>query len=87
MDDLEKLAEATFDMQASLHGREAAEDSFLSALLIALRQTSPQVTDRIGDHFMALAASRRDELPLEQVAGFDARAAALHERLKLLQRL
>jgi len=87
MDDLKKLAEATFDMQASLYGRHAAEDSFLNALLIAIRQTSPQVIDRVGEHFMPLAASRRNALPPEQVEGFDARASALFENLQQLQRL
>lgn len=67
-------------------GKQAAEDSLLDAMLLALRMHAPAVFKATHENFTAISAGNRKRLPEEALNGFDERHRVLAEKLALLQK-
>ena len=67
-------------------GKQAADDSLLDAMLLALRMHAPAVFNATHEHFTVISKGNRERLPEEAQSGFDERHRVLAEKLVLLRK-
>ncbi|MGQ3051069.1 MAG: hypothetical protein ACT6S0_04730 [Roseateles sp.] len=66
-------------------GRDIADDLMLDALLLALRMHAPATFNGVHDRFIAMSPTKREGLPEQSRASFDARQKVLAEKLVMLR--